>query len=952
MSKKVKKKKRKQSSPQPKAQGAPRVAPEGVPQLAPEGAPLSSAPNELVRLSQVMIVKNEERHIERALGWAKDIAFEQIVIDTGSTDRTVELASMLGARVCYFKWINDFGAAKNFAMDQAKGNWIAILDADEYMPQEDAKELKSILEKIQSDPELLKKYDGVQNSWVQLDDKNNVTSTLTNVRIFKNSPLLRYKGKIHEVVEIRNKTYNATNLRIMHTGYAKSVVIDTDKMERNLKLLRDELEREPDNPRTLIYMADTIISRGTEESRVEAEELFLKALGSNKLKDIPVKQLAYDFLIPRFLGDIRYSDGTKREKEALKLCDAAIADLPGNIDYNYFRAVLNNHSGNYKEAWDDLMICEAAFMSKDSLPSTKVLLPNPMPLFYQLKIAAKGLGDESGLVRNETILKSMMMESKADSNIIGSFIKSILVIGGTAEKTLEELAEVYDLNDPKDLMFIARAAKDAGAIEFARQVMDMTTKAMKKDETAFVPIQVKPSQEKLSQVRLSQCMIVKDEEQNIERALSWAKDIAYEQIVVDTGSTDRTVQLAEKLGAKVYHFEWINDFSAAKNYAIKQATGDWIAFLDADEYMSAEDATKLINLLESLDNSTGSYSAGSNSIGNKDTGSNNETTILQMPWHQLNDNGKVTTIDVQNRVFRNIKEVYYVGKIHEYLHGCGEIKYIDDIAIIHTGYAETEFREKGKAERNIEMLRAGLETKPNDMTMKAYLADALNSKNVMNDFSDNDDVAEADAIFSEVIKSDEKIPEYLKKKSYEYAIRKIWDKPKKNRECVELCEKAIKIFPDKPDFYYYCSVKLNEMGEYKKAWELLYDLDSKISAASKRVASTSDGTASSSAAIASDPTGIYGQTLIAAQGLGDTENIVKYAAMILKKDKTLNNILSPYIHILLKNGVPMDEVLGKLSEIYDIASPEDLLFIARAAKDCGATEFARLIMTIAGEMMG
>ncbi len=69
-------------------------------------------------------------------------------------------------------------------------------------------------------------------------------------------------------------------------------------------------------------------------------------------------------------------------------------------------------------------------------------------------------------------------------------------------------------------------------------------------------------------VRLSQCMIVKNEEKNIERALSWGKDIMYEQIVVDTGSTDRTVEIAKGMGAKVYHFEWIDDFAAAKNYAI------------------------------------------------------------------------------------------------------------------------------------------------------------------------------------------------------------------------------------------------------------------------------------------------------------------------------------------------------------------------------------------------
>ena len=104
----------------------------------------------------------------------------------------------------------------------------------------------------------------------------------------------------------------------------------------------------------------------------------------------------------------------------------------------------------------------------------------------------------------------------------------------------------------------------------------------------------------LPMIRLSQCMIVKNEEKNIERALGWAKSVAFEQIVVDTGSTDRTVEIAEKMGAKVYHFAWINDFSAAKNYAIEQATGNWIAFLDADEFFTPVDAKKLILYLKNI----------------------------------------------------------------------------------------------------------------------------------------------------------------------------------------------------------------------------------------------------------------------------------------------------------------------------------------------------------------
>ena len=91
---------------------------------------------------------------------------------------------------------------------------------------------------------------------------------------------------------------------------------------------------------------------------------------------------------------------------------------------------------------------------------------------------------------------------------------------------------------------------------------------------------------------ISQCMIVKNEEKDIKRALAWGKGVVSEQIVVDTGSTDRTVEIAKSMGAKVYRFSWINNFSAAKNYAISKAEHEWIAFLDADEYFSPEDAQK------------------------------------------------------------------------------------------------------------------------------------------------------------------------------------------------------------------------------------------------------------------------------------------------------------------------------------------------------------------------
>ena len=219
---------------------------------------------------------------------------------------------------------------------------------------------------------------------------------------------------------------------------------------------------------------------------------------------------------------------------------------------------------------------------------------------------------------------------------------------------------------------------------------------------------------KRKKIRISQCMIVKNEEKNIRRALSWAKDIAFEQIVVDTGSTDRTVEIAREMGAKIYHFQWIDDFAAAKNYAIEQASGDWIAFLDADEYMNREDTKKLVRLLEDI-----SVPRPGAKI----------PLFVRCAWIQLDDNGKPFSVDPQDRIFRNRKDLRYHGKIHEQIRvpQSGRYTYIQAenmLSIFHTGYTKSAYKETGKQQRNIELLERELEEDPENYMAWFYLGDS------------------------------------------------------------------------------------------------------------------------------------------------------------------------------------------------------------------------------------
>ncbi len=97
---------------------------------------------------------------------------------------------------------------------------------------------------------------------------------------------------------------------------------------------------------------------------------------------------------------------------------------------------------------------------------------------------------------------------------------------------------------------------------------------------------------------ISLCMIVKNEEENLPQCLDSVRDVVDEIVIVDTGSTDRTIEIAESYGARVYNHPWEGSFSKARNYSLKYATCNWILILDADEELSREDAPELKELVK------------------------------------------------------------------------------------------------------------------------------------------------------------------------------------------------------------------------------------------------------------------------------------------------------------------------------------------------------------------
>ncbi|WP_165452322.1 glycosyltransferase [Paenibacillus thalictri] len=163
-------------------------------------------------------------------------------------------------------------------------------------------------------------------------------------------------------------------------------------------------------------------------------------------------------------------------------------------------------------------------------------------------------------------------------------------------------------------------------------------------------------------ITISLCMIVKNEENTLERCLSSVQGIADEIVIVDTGSTDRTKEIASRFTDCIYDFIWIDDFSAARNYAFAQATQEYILWLDADDVLLEQDAVKLRALKQAL-------------VW--------DTDAVSMHYNlSFDEAGNVSSSLRRNRLVKRSNGFRWIGFIHEYLQVYGKIEYAD-IAVTH-----------------------------------------------------------------------------------------------------------------------------------------------------------------------------------------------------------------------------------------------------------------------------
>lgn len=175
--------------------------------------------NTVPKLSLCMIVKNEEDVLSRCLKSVKSIVSEIIIVDTGSTDRTPDIAKEFGATTLQYEWADDFCAARNFSLDQATGDWVLVLDADEVLIYDSSKQITRLL----TDNQVEGYYIRVVNLLGEPPDLE--TSDDMVVRLFRNRREYRFEGPIHEQVKasicqaVGDHALKRMPLTIYHDGY-------------------------------------------------------------------------------------------------------------------------------------------------------------------------------------------------------------------------------------------------------------------------------------------------------------------------------------------------------------------------------------------------------------------------------------------------------------------------------------------------------------------------------------------------------------------------------------------------------------------------------------------------------------------------------------------------------------------------------------------------------------
>ncbi|GEM_PF-2895066 len=218
-------------------------------------------------ISLCMIVKNEERHLPGCLESVAGLVSEMILVDTGSTDNTLQVAAKHHAKILQFQWENHFSRARNYALSQASQPWILYLDADERLHPEYHDAVRKAVRTNRADAYYLQVFSEVGNAL------GGIPHVQAYPRLFRKLPGVQFEGRIHEQITPSLQKVKARfgylDVKIEHLGYNLPDTEIRKKIERNLSYLEAQIKEEPENPYARYQYGQTVLLAGRKDEGIE-----------------------------------------------------------------------------------------------------------------------------------------------------------------------------------------------------------------------------------------------------------------------------------------------------------------------------------------------------------------------------------------------------------------------------------------------------------------------------------------------------------------------------------------------------------------------------------------------------------------------------------------------------------------------------------------------------------
>ncbi|MBI2558841.1 glycosyltransferase [Candidatus Woesearchaeota archaeon] len=327
-------------------------------------------------ISLCMIAKNEEKFLEQCLNPVKEIIDEVIIVDTGSTDKTKEIAEKFNAKVIDFKWIDDFSAARNESIKHATKDWILVIDADEIIEKRDLDKIKDAISnadefvgfQLEQRSYLNNFFEGAVKNDSDFEPIKNYPFYIPNnlVRLFKNKIGISFKHRVHELVEdsinVKKLKYGKIDVVLHHFGSLKDSGLIGEKTEQYAKMILKQLEDEPESARYNYQAAKMFLGRNDYNNALkyfektaklntnyklvfsEIAKIYLEMNDKNRAVEYFKKSMKHAPENPspaNNLAVVYMSIG--KFKEAEKILDEELKKHPGNeaLKYNYGKVLEN-----------------------------------------------------------------------------------------------------------------------------------------------------------------------------------------------------------------------------------------------------------------------------------------------------------------------------------------------------------------------------------------------------------------------------------------------------------------------------------------------------------------------------------------------------------------------------------------------------------------------------------